>query len=380
MRKKFILLISLIASLCSTLVSAQRNNDYVLFIDAGSTGSRVHLFQYSGTQLTPVIDERYYQENKVALSSFASFPDHAGASLKTLLDGSLQYMQAHHIAANNIPLHVLATAGMRLLPEEKQKLIYTDVSDYLKKNYPFPIAEIKTITGEMEALYGWLDINYLLQNFQLHRPTVGSIDMGGASTEIAFATEDHSRPNDEVTLTIDDQTYTVFSKSFLGLGHDQALVKMLASPTAASCFPPNYHFQQKTGRFQMKACSALYANLISQQHVAEKLLPEEGENFVAYSGFYYTYDFFKVKNHPDRFSLENHIDYICHKSWDELKKIYPDIPEKYLSTYCANGVYDDQLIYSAYKINKAHLMVMNELNGEEIDWPLGAALYEWVSG
>ena len=111
-------------------------------------------------------------------------------------------------------INLLATAGMRLLPEEKQQAIYSSIKSFLKNNYQFPVGEIKTISGKMEALYGWLDINYLLGNFKNHQATIGSIDMGGASTEIAFATEDESRPEDEIKIDINDKHYIVFSKSF----------------------------------------------------------------------------------------------------------------------------------------------------------------------
>ena len=50
------------------------DSEYVVIIDAGPTGSRVHVFEFQGSEL---VDE-YFDQLKPGLSSYASNPDEAG--------------------------------------------------------------------------------------------------------------------------------------------------------------------------------------------------------------------------------------------------------------------------------------------------------------
>lgn len=115
------------------------------------------------------------------------------------------------------PLFVLATAGMRLLPEFEQQEILSETCNLLRDKTSFYIPEceshVSIIDGETEALYGWLSLNYLLQTFNSYKHSLdsssdqdtiehdkllspvtpdahhsyGFMDMGGASMQIAFA-------------------------------------------------------------------------------------------------------------------------------------------------------------------------------------------------
>lgn len=245
MKKILPLLISLIIFL-SPLAAFART--YTIFVDAGSTGSRLHVYQINQSIVIPEVIDIFSISTTPGLSSFAAHPEKSGESLKVLFDGATQFLQNQHIDLREVSVHVLATAGMRLLPENQQRAIYSNVTDYLKAHYAYPLKNVKTISGQMEGVYGWLDVNYLLGNFQHHQPTVGSIEMGGASTQIAFATTDHSKPQDEIIVNIGNQSYRVFSKSFLGLGQEQIIETMTKDQAAENCYPQNYIFNPQKNR------------------------------------------------------------------------------------------------------------------------------------
>lgn len=216
-------------------------------------------------------------------------------------------------------------------------------------------------------------------------PTVGSIDMGGASTQLVFATTDTSKPEDIISFTIANQHYTVFSKSFLGLGQDQARDTMTLESLASSCYPLDFAYGKDTlGNFNMKNCDTIYADLINKKQVAQQIIPTQGQSFVAYSGIYFTYNFLGTDQATDKASVEKRIHDVCEGdaqdpiTWDKLKKNYPQVAEKYLSGYCANGVYQDHLLYDTYKIQGQQLTVTNKINNRDIDWSLGAALYSLI--
>jgi len=142
----------------------------------------------------------------------------------------------------NTPIFLLATAGMRLLPDYQRNAVLKNVCSYLQSNTKFQLPDcdlhIQVIPGETEGLYGWIAANYLLGGFD--RPeqhdhgknhnTYGFLDMGGASAQIAFApnaTEAEKHANDLTLLrlrTIDGAAleYRVFTTTWLGFGANEA--------------------------------------------------------------------------------------------------------------------------------------------------------------
>jgi apyrase len=374
--KNLISSLFILMSLATTAAAA--DNSYAIVVDAGSSGSRLHLFQYQLEKNMPVITEIFSENTKPGLSAFVSTPENAGTSLKILFDDALIALQKNNIDPHSVPVSVLATAGMRLLPEHTQEVIYANVKSFLQTSYPMPLRKIETISGKQEGVFGWLDINYLSGNFVTGN-TVGSIDMGGASTQIAFATLDTSRVADEITLKIGEKTYTIFSKSFLGLGEDQALAAINQSGAMNSCYPVQFPLDSGIGNFDYATCSGLYTNLIEDNHVSEQLVPITHQNFIAYSGAYYNYNFFGVDLTPDQSSVEKSIQAVCTKSWEDLQRDYPVTPTKYLSTYCANMIYLDDLFYNTYQLQASQLQVATQINQHDIDWPLGALIYTLVT-
>ena len=365
---------------------ADTADHYTIIVDAGSTGSRLHLFQYNTNASVPVINDIFSESTKPGLSSFANDPQDSGASLKTLFDDAVNTMQAKNIDPKTVQVNVLATAGMRLLTDAQQKAIYANVTNYIQNTYPqFTIGHIETIPGKMEGVYAWLDVNYLfgaLNYNQFNKSSAGIIDMGGASTQIAFATTpDKAWKDDEISMTINGQPYTVFSKSFLKLGQDQARNTMNGNAKAWSCYPLAYFYNDNDiGDYNFDNCHQVYDDIITQRQVVQQVPAiAKGQQFVAFSGVYYAYNFFKVDATPDQASVESSIRQVCNTGWDQMKKDYPNVPEKYLSSYCANATYIDDLLYGTYQLSGNQITVLNQIHDTDIDWPLGALLYSLIS-
>ncbi len=367
--------------LCCYLPLYAAGLQYSVIIDAGSSGSRAHVFAF-GMSLPmipiPVIKDKFNQNTHPGLSSYANNPAAAGQSLEPILQASAAYLR--QVPSSRVPISVLGTAGMRLLTTEQQAAIYASVRQYIRKYYAdiflLQDQDVRTITGTMEGIYGWLDINYLLNNFvQTASSTKGSIDMGGASTQIAFATTDTSKPNQELLLTLNHTTYRVFSISFLGLGQDQARITMNTYPASPSCYPAGYPYGSNIGNFDFPLCSDTFTSVIQSYQVAEQLIPTTGTSFIAYSGIYFNYQFFSILDTPTQAALQSQIHAICYETWDEMQHNYPHVPPVFLANECANGVYFDDLLYNTYQLQHSQLQVMNEINHTGIDWTLGALLY-----
>lgn len=358
---------------------------YAVIIDAGSSGSRAHVFEYARSLPLiplPLIKDIFNQSTQPGLSSYASNPSAAGPSLQPILDASVDTLRRKGANLSQVPISVLGTAGMRLLPENQQAAIYANVRQYIRDHYSFSLKneDVRTITGIMEGVYDWLDVNYLLNNFIHPNATVGSIDMGGASTQIAFTTTDTSQSANEIVLYLNHTPYRLFSQSFLGLGQDQARQTMTTgtsyAPDAPSCYPSGYPFNSQTGNFDFSICSNTYATIIQSYNVSERVLSTEGQSFIAFSGIYYNYNFFNVLQTPTQSALESQINAVCYLSWTQLQLNYPQEPLSLLPNYCANAVYFDDLLYNTYQLQGSQLTVTNQLNGTGIDWTLGALLYQ----
>jgi Golgi apyrase len=145
------------------------------------------------------------------------------------------------------PIYLMATAGMRLLAKDEQEGILAAICDFVKTRTAFHMTDchshIQIIPGEAEGLYGWIAANYLLGSFD-HlgtkvvsqvRPTIGFLDMGGASAQIAFApneTESVKHLNDLKLVRLrklngHDMEYNVFATSWLGFGANQARTRYI---------------------------------------------------------------------------------------------------------------------------------------------------------
>lgn len=154
------------------------------------------------------------------------------------------------------PLFLLATAGMRLIPDGERADLLNEICIYAKANTGFLLPDceshIQVISGETEGLYGWIAANYLVGGFdpvdpkapvhQHEHHTYGFLDMGGASAQIAFApnkTEAVKHANDLKLLRLrqlsgEDVEHQVFVTTWLGFGVNEARKRYVARLVEAS--------------------------------------------------------------------------------------------------------------------------------------------------
>eukprot|EP00123_Amoebidium_parasiticum_P009323 comp19396_c1_seq1/m.22437 comp19396_c1_seq1/g.22437 ORF comp19396_c1_seq1/g.22437 comp19396_c1_seq1/m.22437 type:complete len:695 (-) comp19396_c1_seq1:148-2232(-) len=180
---------------------AGSQHNYGLLVDAGSSGSRLYIYtwpEHTGRpdellQMTAHVDARgeaLVMKVEPGLSSYADNITGAYESLRPLLDFASQHVPADRQALT--PLYVLATAGLRMLPEATREAMLGDIVARLPSNYRFQFnrGHADIISGKMEGVYAWITTNYLLNRFKHddkgRLPTVGVVDMGGASTQISF--------------------------------------------------------------------------------------------------------------------------------------------------------------------------------------------------
>lgn len=139
------------------------------------------------------------------------------------------------------PIYLYATAGMRLIPPETRNKILYNSCELVRQEYKFNTElgcenHFKVISGVTEGILGWVTLNYLKDRIS-NKDTVGDVpstlgflEMGGASTQIAFEptkqmSEIHSNDLQTVSFKFLDGThkdYHIFVYSFLGFGANEA--------------------------------------------------------------------------------------------------------------------------------------------------------------
>lgn len=220
----------------------------------------------------------------VGISSMS--PGNMPQYLSPLLTHAMEHIPPSQHA--NTPIYILATAGMRLLEPERRNAILAATCDTLRKDYPFSVGaandlgpcgdSVRVVSGEEEGMWGWVAVNYLMDGFghsaaqdpeeehsilplpDLQRetqgslekgvsptlvdvnhrhPTFGFLDMGGASTQIAFSPsvgelERSKFPADELKsvslrlLSGQAVEWPLFVASWLGFGTNQVRERYIA--------------------------------------------------------------------------------------------------------------------------------------------------------
>jgi Golgi apyrase len=98
-------------------------------------------------------------------------------------------------------------------------------------------SSVQIITGEEEGLYGWIAVNYLMDGFSGNdeETTYGFLDMGGASTQIAFEPSAAQLGGKENLVDVrlrllggDEVNHSVFVTTWLGYGTNQARERYVA--------------------------------------------------------------------------------------------------------------------------------------------------------
>ena len=213
----------------TTPATTAETNRYAVVIDAGSTGSRVHVFAFKKVDDGLKLLEDTFEATKPGLSAKADDPKGAADSLRALMDIALKTVPESERARTSVEIR--ATAGLRLLPGDASKNILAECVKVLGE-YPFkfdPASSVSIMDGADEGAFQWLTMNYLLGNLKgggidhdgdIH--TVAAVDLGGGSVQLAYQVGNESAasaPDGYITkLKALGHSFDVYTRSHLGHG------------------------------------------------------------------------------------------------------------------------------------------------------------------
>ncbi|XP_027979550.1 ectonucleoside triphosphate diphosphohydrolase 6 isoform X7 [Eumetopias jubatus] len=124
---------------------------YGIMFDAGSTGTRVHIFQFARQPgETPTLTHETFKALKPGLSAYADDVEKSTSGIQELLDVAKQDVPFDFWKAT--PLVLKATAGLRLLPGEKAQKLLQKVKEVFKAS-PFLVGDdcVSIMNGTDEA-------------------------------------------------------------------------------------------------------------------------------------------------------------------------------------------------------------------------------------
>ncbi|CAI9090697.1 OLC1v1025521C1 [Oldenlandia corymbosa var. corymbosa] len=232
------------------LLTPAATEKYAVIFDAGSTGSRVHVFHFDKNMDLVKIgqDFEFFEAIKPGLSSYADDPNAAAASLEPLLQ------QAEAIVPKELqpttPIKVGATAGLRLLKGDTAEKILEAVRTLIQSesSLKYKAEWVNVLEGTQEATSFWVAINYLVGTAGLeYSKTYGTVDLGGGSVQMTYAVPEASdisigKKKYVQEILIRGTTYHLYAHSYLryGLLAGRAEVLKVSINTSHPCIPYGY--------------------------------------------------------------------------------------------------------------------------------------------
>ncbi|KAK2878885.1 hypothetical protein Q8A67_019676 [Cirrhinus molitorella] len=288
------------------------NFQYGIMFDAGSTGTRIHIFKFQvEPNEAPKLAHETFKAIKPGLSAYADDPEKCKEGLLELLNVAKETVP--ETLWNSSPVMLRATAGLRLLPGEKATILLDKVREVFSDSlFLYRPDSVSIMDGTDEGMSAWITINFLLGGLHgTETPTVGMLDLGGGSTQITFALQEEKTiqtlPIDYVTsFQMFNISHTIYSHSYLGLGLMSARLAVLggieAQPLAgpqelvSPCLAPDYSGQwehaevlytvkgQKAGEPIYESCLTKVEKMI-YKHV-RKIEGVKDMDFYAFSYYY----------------------------------------------------------------------------------------------
>ncbi|XP_013862516.1 ectonucleoside triphosphate diphosphohydrolase 1 isoform X2 [Austrofundulus limnaeus] len=395
---------------------------YGIVLDAGSSHTALYIYEWPAEKdnNTGRVEQKYSCKVKgKGISSYANTPEKAGESLNECMQESVKQVpkERHH----ETPLYLGATAGMRLLNLENSLAsdkVFQAVEKALQ-GFPFSFQGARILSGQEEGAFGWVTVNYLDDRLKQGLETTGALDLGGASTQISFVSDNYDiseSPSNSVTFRLYGNDYNLYTHSFLCYGKDQALLMALAHQTKSGpktivdpCFHPGYLEQKQYSVLYDSPCVSARkpqnptttfshtgaGNFTQCQDVVKKVFnftscqysrcsfndvfqpPLQG-TYGAFSAYYFVMDFLNLTDASTPLeTVKQKLASYCATPWNQIVQQHPTIKVKYLSEYCFSGTYIVTLLTEGYNFTSesyANINFIKEIKGSDAGWTLGYML------
>ncbi|KAJ0978138.1 hypothetical protein J5N97_013612 [Dioscorea zingiberensis] len=400
-----------------------RSKSYAVIFDAGSSGSRVHVYCFDEhLDLLPIGNEiELFVQKKPGLSFYATDPQESANSLVPLLKEAESVVPLE--LRETTPVRVGATAGLRALGAETSDQILQAVKDLLqdKSSLKFKPEWVTVLDGAQEGAFQWVTINYLLGNLgKSYSDTVGVVDLGGGSVQMAYAISESDAAkaprilNGEDTyvkpLFLKGTKYFLYVHSYLHYGLLAARAEILKSGNDPSnhCILGGHHGSYKYGDETFPASASpsgpsydkCRSNVVTALKIDEPTCTHmkctfggvwnggggDGQAKLFVASFFFdraaeagfvdpNAHYAKVR--PAEF--EDTAKRVCKMNVDEAKSTYDRVVEDNRPYLCMDLVYQFTLLVDGFGLDPSQeiTLVKQVQYGDsfvEAAWPLGSAI------
>ncbi|XP_064403090.1 ectonucleoside triphosphate diphosphohydrolase 8-like [Halichondria panicea] len=394
---------------------------YGVVIDAGSTHTTLYVYRWQVPTSTfthshtGTVQQMYScpltHNNSTSVNSYAGDPSRVAEAYQACINTSYgEWYQSKIVPIEQrkyTRIYLGATAGMRLVELDNSTVSNTLISNIqanLKNpnltQYKYGNASI--LTGSEEAETGWIAANYLRNNltaFKTRYSSIGALDLGGASTQIAFETNETVPSQFFKNESLFGVNYNLYARSYLCYGENQAYSRFLAhlinvnrnitvnvpnpclfngtkipainsSAIYTTCVnhtvgaqvfghkltpPPSLRdtvsFVGTGNTTQCKQyINDTFNNFCNYQNCDGFVVPPVSGHFVGFSGLYYTADFFNTTNITFTSSsgwghLTNNVDTFCNLSSDQAT---PFAKDQFFYMRCFSGYFMSFLLVEGF--------------------------------
>lgn len=324
-----------------------------------------------------------------------------------------------HVPAEDVPstpLCLKGTAGLRRLTLTEQSTLIGRVRNMLRRTgFSVDTSATRVIDGAEEALYDWLAVQVAFAEHP--SASLGALDLGGASKQIAYVMKgDSSAPDDNtcsaewsVRLPSGERpAVRLLAKSVAGLGLIAAMDAVLhdASATAATaevtedsaiwrmshpCLPLGiypvgsiHHFENViSGSGNFSECAAMVNRLLMPvlhaQIDVQCMQQHRPTVVIGMDGFAKIVHMLGLSSGDHSALTPRHIAdagrIVCSRDWEELLSDFPGFSAYRAQRACFGAAYIYSLLTGAYGLEddtEGEFWPLEHVGDVEISWALGA--------
>ncbi|KAL3523185.1 hypothetical protein ACH5RR_016019 [Cinchona calisaya] len=409
-------------SLNGILVS-QESEKYAVIFDAGSTGSRVHVFRFDKNMdlLRIGNDFEFFNSTKPGLSAYADDPKAAALSLKPLL------VQGQAVVPEDLrphtPIKLGATAGLRMLKNGAADRILEAVRDLFnnESSLEYEAEWVSILDGSQEGSYMWIAMNYMLGKIgKPYSQTIATLDLGGGSVQMTYAISEENAakapiPNEGEAYVHEKyllgKKYYLYAHSYLYYGQLAARAEIFKVTRNSSnpCILDGYDGFYTYGGVVYKASPPRSGSSFKKcREVTLKALKVKapcnydkctfngtwsGGGGAGQKNVYAASFFFDIAKESGIISADKDvysgrarpIDYrdaasvACKTKYEDVKSVFPNIYDEDLPYLCMDLVYEYSLLVDGLGLDPyKKITLVNKINYKNTlmgaAWPLGSAI------
>ena len=328
-----------------------------------------------------------------------------------------------------VPLNLAATAGMRLanIANPGSSQVFIVIKDVLSSKPILEVKKIDILSGLHEGLFAWVTNNYAagtLQDENLNN-TIGVLDMGGASAQIAFRTGRKIPVNkNEVNVRLFGKPHTVHTFSNLCFGIDEGIKRYQMHLIMNSkepgleidspCHPKGTRIVEIGNGFKNRPCLRLKSKMIKFEKeyifkgtgdavkcsviVDKRILnleecranfllcfealgrsPPETMRFIGISSYFYTANVLELNKPVNIEEYTAKMTRYCSSDRTTIQQQWKRAKDKYIDIICFRLNFIFSSLKNIYKFTDkmwSNLEFADRINGTELGWSLGLMINE----